>query len=35
MQEKHCPIYVERISDRDTEAACYTASNFLEKQIQK
>lgn len=28
MQEKHCPIYVERISDRDTAAACYTASNF-------
>ena len=34
MQEKHCPIYVERISDRDTAAACYTASNFKEKQIQ-
>lgn len=35
MQEKRCPIYGESISDRDTEAACYTASNFLEKQIQK
>ena len=33
-QEKCCPAYGESILNHDTEAACYTASNFSEKQIQ-
>ncbi len=34
MQEKHCPIYVERISDRDTAAAAILQVTFKKNKYK-